>query len=107
MSFNQDNQIATVRILGKNYNVKCPQDQAEALEESARIIESRLREMKRHSSSTSTERMLVVTALNLCHELLVLKNEKSSYVSTIEDKLHHLQSRIRSFLSADEELAIS
>ncbi len=107
MSYLQDNHIVSVRILGKNYNIKCPPEQAEALRDSARIIETKLRDMKQASSSISTDRILVVTALNLCHELQALKNEKLNTIGTIESKLQGLQSRIQSFLCADEELAVT
>ena len=104
-----DNSVVSVRILGKNYNIKCPPDQAEALYESARIIEERLRNMRgtSASSSTNTERMLVVIALNLCHELLGLKNEKSNTIGNIESKLRGIQSRIQTFLTAEEEEAVT
>ena len=98
-----DNHIVSVYILGKNYNIKCPPEQAQALQASAQIIESKLREMKQSSSSTSTDRMLVVIALNMCHELLMLKNEKSSSLATIESKLQDLQTRIQASLSVDVE----
>lgn len=103
-----DNHIVSVYILGKNYNIKCPPEQAQALQASAQIVEGKLRDMKQASSSTSADRMLVVIALNLCHELLMLKNEKSSYLTTIENKLHELQARIQKSLSvnAEEELAV-
>ena len=98
-----DNHIVSVYILGKNYNIKCPPEQAQALQASAQIIEGKLRDMKQASSSTSTDRMLVVIALNMCHELLMLKNEKSHSLSTIESKLHDLQTRIQESLSVDVE----
>lgn len=108
MNFNStNNNIVSVRILGKNYNIKCPPEQAEALKESARLLENKLRELKQHAGSISTDRMLVVTALNSLHELTVLKNEKNKYTHTIENKLQSIQSRIQSVLSADEELLIA
>lgn len=107
MSYTQDNHIVSVRILGKNYNIKCPPEQADALSESARILDAKLRDMKQGASSTSMDRIFVVTALNLCHELQTLKNEKTNAIGSIESKLQGLQSRIQSFLSADEELAVT
>ncbi|PHQ80130.1 MAG: hypothetical protein COB66_05465 [Coxiella sp. (in: Bacteria)] len=102
-----DNHIVSVRILGKNYNIKCPPEQADALKASAQLLENKLCDMKQANGSTSTDRMLVVTALNSLHELSALKNEKSSYTSSVDDKLQNLQSRIQSFLSADEELVVA
>lgn len=107
MSFAQvDNHIVSVRILGKHYNIKCPPEQAEELKKAAQVVEERLNEMKRASGTSSTDRMLVVTALNLCHELMTLKNERASISASVDDKLRHLQSRISAFLTTEEELAV-
>lgn len=102
-----DTHIVSVRILGKNYNIKCPPEQADALRESAQFIEQKLREMKQHSGSANTDRMLVVMALNMHHELNALKSEKSQLSHSVEDKLNSIQSRIQSFLSQHDELAIA
>ena len=102
-----DNHIVSVRIAGNSYNIKCPPEQAEALRESATFIESKLREMKHATGSTNINRMLVVMALNLCHELTVLKSEKSQQNHSVEDKLQSLQNRIQSFLASHEELALA
>ncbi len=107
MSVIEQNHIVSLRILGKNYNIKCPPEQAEALQESARIIEHKLRDLKQSINPTNVERMLMITALNLSHELLALKNERSHYLSTVEHKLQALQSRIQTFLTVDEELTVS
>jgi cell division protein ZapA len=107
MSFVQNNNIVSIRILGKHYNIKCPPEQAEALQESARVLENKLRDMNQATSSTNTDRILVVTALNLCHELQTMKKEKSGTIGAIENKIQGLQSRIQEFLSADEELLVT
>ena len=104
MNFREDNHIISIRVLGKNYNIKCPPEQAEALQEAALRIDEKLRDMKATSGSSNTDRMLVVTALNLCHELLAKENETSDYITKIEDKLQSLQNRIQSFISNKEEV---
>lgn len=102
-----DSHIVSVRILGKNYNIKCPPEQADALNQSAQFIEQKLHEMKQQASSTNTDRILVVMALNLCHELNVLKSEKNQLSHNVENKLNNIQSRIQSFLAQHEELSIA
>lgn len=102
----KDLHIMPIRILGKHYNIRCPAEQAESLKKSALIIDEKLQGMKQASGTSSTDRMLVVTALNLCHELLLLKNENSEYINKIENKLQELQNRIQSVLSTEEECVI-
>lgn len=107
MSISQiENNIVSVRLLGKHYNIKCPPEQAEELQEAAQHIENRLHEMKSVNGSSNTDRMLVVIALNLCHELMTLKKERANQVDSIDDKLRSLQARISEFLTSEEELAV-
>ena len=103
-----DNNIVTVRILGKFYNIKCPKEQAQALENAAHSIEEKLRDIKKsHSgSATDMDRLLVVLALNLCHELNLLKNEKTVSSIDVASKLQGIQTRIQSFLACEEEMLV-
>ncbi len=103
-----DNHIVTVRILGKFYNIKCPKEQAKALEDTAYSIEEKLRNIKKSHSGNATDmdRLLVVLALNLCHELNALKNEKTTGSVDVASKLQGLQTRIQSFLACEEEVLV-
>jgi cell division protein ZapA len=103
MSTVLERNIVSVRLLGKSYQIKCPPEQAEALQTSAHYIENKLREMKQASGSTDTHQLLVVMALNLCHELTVLKSEKNQSSDTVGQKLQSLQNRIQCFLAEHEE----
>ena len=59
----------SVEILDKEYMVACPPDEREALLESARMLNERVRQVRDGGKVLGTERMVVITALNLIHEL--------------------------------------
>lgn len=90
---NQDNVIA-IKILDRNYKVKCPPDEAASLQLAAQHVDKKMRELRQSSNVTSTDRVAVVTALNICHELLQLKQQKNHYIDAINQRIQNLQERI-------------
>jgi cell division protein ZapA len=64
------NETITVRILDKEYQVACPADERQALLDSAHLLNERMKAIRGSSSLVGLERMAVMAALNLSHELL-------------------------------------
>lgn len=106
MNYNHEKNIVSISILDRNYNIKCPPEQAEALANAAKEVDDYVRKIKESSGTTNTDRMLVVTALNFCHELAALKTEKSSLISNVEEKLANIQNRIQNSLAVEEEVTV-
>lgn len=65
-----------IKLLGKDYRVACPPEERESLQEAVALLDERMGEMAAKSKSTG-ERLAVMTALNLAHELLSQKNPGS------------------------------
>ena len=59
-----------VNILDKDYLVACPPDAREALRESARHLDAKMREIRATGKVFGTERIAVMAALNITHEML-------------------------------------
>lgn len=66
-----------VKILDKDYQVACPREERAALQESAELLDERMRAIKRSSSVIGLERIAVMAALNLSHELLQAKHHSA------------------------------
>lgn len=64
-----------VKILDKDYQVACPREERAALQESAELLDERMRAIKRSSSVIGLERIAVMAALNLSHELLQARHQ--------------------------------
>jgi cell division protein ZapA len=65
-----DIQRVTVRLLDKEYQVACPEDEREALLESAEILNRKMREIRDSGKVIGVDRIAVMAALNVCHEML-------------------------------------
>ena len=103
---NDGENIISVNILDRSYKIKCPHEQAPALQESARFVDEQMRKLRQTSNITSVDRIAVVTALNICNELMMLKRQKATQIDTMDQRLKQLHSRIQNFLAQEEEVAL-
>jgi cell division protein ZapA len=66
-----DNQDSlTIKVLEKEYRVACPPEEKESLTASANMLNEKLMQIKDKGSVISTERIAVMAALNMSHEIL-------------------------------------
>jgi cell division protein ZapA len=96
----------TITILGRSYQIKCPQEEAAQLQESARCLDAEMRKINQSSQSNNTERLAIVAALNLARELNIYKNQKNAYIDTMHTQIKTLQNRIQKFLGTKEEVTV-
>lgn len=86
----------TVQILGKEYKLSCPPDERDGLLQAARMLDSRMREIK-SGGVIGLERVAVMAALYLGYELLQARSNARQDADS--------SSRLDKLLSqADEEL---
>lgn len=101
-----NDHIASIKILDRTYQVKCPPDEIAQLQESAACLDEQMRKMRQTGASTvnSMERLAIVTALNLCRELTMYKKQNNTYIDVVHDQIKLLQNRIQKFLETKEEI---
>ena len=66
----KDQESLSIKILEKEYRVACPAEEKESLLASANMLNEKLNEIKQKGSVIGTERIAVMAALNMSHELL-------------------------------------
>jgi cell division protein ZapA len=93
-------EAITIEILDKQYSVSCPPEEKQDLLESARILNDRLKEVRGGGKVLGTERMAVMTALNVIHENALLQKAQAQVDGTLE----RLRSKIGGAISRREEV---
>lgn len=83
-----------VHILDKEYRVMCPEEEREALVAAARQLDSRMRQIRDNGRVIGTERIAVMAALNVVHELMQNDSSRSETDKGIADRLRRLTLRI-------------
>lgn len=83
-----------LKILDKDYIIACPADECEDLMDSARYLTKKMQEVRESGKVVSTERIAVMAALNIVHELL--HHHQSEL---IEPALQRLENKITTALA--------
>ena len=71
-----ENLSVTVRIMGREYTVVCPQEEHEALVASADFLNDRMMAIRKRGKALGAERIAVMAALNLARELLEMRGSE-------------------------------
>jgi cell division protein ZapA len=82
-----------IRIMDKDYRVACPDDQQASLKDSANFLNDRLNDIKDKGSIIGSERIAIMAALNLAHELLGSQESADSY-GDVDNRMLNLQKKI-------------
>src|SRR5688500_4717098 len=64
-----------IRILDREYTVGCEPDERDSLSAAARLLDARMREIRGGNRVAALDRVAVLAALNLAHELQQLRDD--------------------------------
>jgi len=93
-----------VRILDKEYRVACQPHEQEGLLESARLLDHRMREIRQTGRVIGTDRIAVMAALNIAHELIETRRGREQTGEETERRLSSLQNRLAEALASQHQL---
>lgn len=92
------NETVFVKILDKEYQVACPREERQALQQSAQFLDERMKAIRNTGAVIGLERIAVMAALNLSHELLQAKT--GSTAASNENELRRLHEKLEQALKA-------
>jgi cell division protein ZapA len=95
-----------VSILGKEYRIACDPGTEDELISAARFLDARMREVRGTGKVIGTDRIAVMVALNLAHELLTEKTEQNSAASSANKRIRSLRERIEIALNDSTQLEL-
>jgi cell division protein ZapA len=87
-----------IRILDKEYQVNCEPNERQALEYSAKLLNEKMEEIRRGSHIIGLERIAVMAALNLAHDL-IRSNQAAEKNSAANSALQSMNSKLDSVLA--------
>lgn len=92
-----------VRILDKEFSVNCPKDKEHNLFEAAAYLDKQMRTIKSSGRVIGIERIAIMAALNIAHELTTFKNQSHDAEPAIQERLQALHHKIDNALSESTE----
>ncbi|WP_058833953.1 cell division protein ZapA [Luteimonas abyssi] len=84
----------SIRVLDREYTIGVVPEERDALVEAARQLDMRMREIRGSNRMAAVDRVAVLAALNLAHELKQLQAEQHSRERALRQALDALERRL-------------
>ena len=93
----------TVHILDKEYSIMCPQEERSNLVSAARYLDGKMREIRSSGKVIGADRIAVMAALNITHDLLHKQQRLDQEADSTRAKVRDLLERVDGALAADPD----
>ena len=98
----QPDHVIAIKVLDRSFKVKCPPEQAAELQESAKLLDDQMRKIRASGNMGSLDRVAVVAALNISHELLQVRKHKNRDIAEMHGRITELHRKINTVLAEEE-----
>ncbi len=93
-----------VAIMGREFRVACPEDEQEALLQSVDYLDKKMREIRDSGKVIGVERIAIMAALNITHELLNTRIAGSFDIGEFKSRIDAMQAQIEQAMADQDEL---
>ncbi len=93
-----------VSILGKEYQIACPEEDKDSLLASAKMLHENMEKIRSTGKVVGLDRIAVMAALNLAHDLISLQNDDGSDTDELNKKIFQMKDRVSAFLEEERQL---
>jgi cell division protein ZapA len=91
---------ASIRVLDREYTVGVEPDERDSLMAAAKLLDAKMREVRGANRMAAVDRVAVLAALNLAHELQQLREESGKRDRALARTLDDLQRKLDALLDA-------
>ena len=95
-----ETEAVSIRVLDREYTVGVGSGEVDGLLAAARLLDTRMREVRGANRMAAIDRVAVLAALNLAHELEQMKSEGEQRDRELVRTLSSLQARLDALLDA-------
>jgi len=93
-----------ITVLGRTYKVACGEGEREALLRTAAYLDAKMNEIRSAGKVSGTERIAVMAALNIAHELLNTKLGGGFDIGEAKRRIAAVEAKLDSVLARQEKL---
>ena len=93
-----------IKILDREYKVACRDDEKDSLLIAAAYLDKKMREVREAGKIAGTDRIAVMVALNLAHELLTAKTPGGFDIGEAQRTISSMHSLIDNAIASQEKL---
>lgn len=104
MKDNAEKGALTINVLGREFRVGCPEGEEKQLLASVDFLNRRMKEVRDTGKVVGNERIAIMAALNIAHELMSRKGgDSSGDGAAVRRRIAAMQETLNSALAADQE----
>ncbi|EGV31014.1 protein of unknown function DUF710 [Thiorhodococcus drewsii AZ1] len=93
----------SIKILEKEYRIACEYHEQDDLRASARLLDNRMREIRQSGRVIGTDRIAVIAALNIAHDLIQIQRSRPNYGEDTNRRLRQLQDQVNAALVTEHD----
>jgi len=93
-----------VTILDREFRVSCPEGERDALLEAVAYLDKKMREIQDAGKVVTVERIAIMAALNIAHELLGTRLGNGFDMGDFKRRINSMQATIDATLADQDEL---
>lgn len=93
-----------VTIMGREFRVACPDEEREELLQSVSYLDKRMREIRDSGKVVGSERIAIMAALNITHELLTTKIRGGFDMGEFKRRIDRMQAALDAAMPEQDKL---
>ncbi len=93
-----------INLLGRTYRVACEDDERDALMQAVSYLDAKMNEIRRAGKVMGAERIAVMAALNVAHELLSVRLGSGFDLGQARQRISALESKLDAAIAKQEKL---
>jgi len=101
-----DARQVTVHILDKEYRVACRPEEEQALFDAARYLNGKMQEIRDRGRVIGIDRIAVMAALNLAHEVLQSQAGTRQETEAVNTKIQFLRGKLENAINKSKQMEL-
>ena len=89
-----NNKPLNLDIMGREFCVTCPDEEREEIQLSAAYLDRKIQEIKAEGKVIDSDRIAIIAALSITHELLMLRNETGFDMDEFRRRINSLKKKV-------------
>jgi cell division protein ZapA len=94
-----DKNDIIIKIMGRDFHVKCPADRVSELHKAAKYLDEKIAEMRNNDKLISLDNLITIAALNVTNEFLIQKKHNLVQIDSMNQQINILREQIEKALS--------
>lgn len=92
--------------MDKEFLVSCPEDEETSLRSSALYLDKKMREIRDSGKVVGLDRIAIMVALNITHDLLTNKSLSDDITQTVSNRVKNIQEKVEFALHKGKQMEL-